>query len=89
MSLALTLKNVIFAVMLMGSLSGFGEGFEEVKAGGFEVLENGVGEWSAKGGQVEVHAGHAKSGRQSLRILGGEKREVEVDGQREQDQEQR
>ena len=72
------MKRLICAVMLMGSLSGLGEGFEDVQPGGFEVLENGVGEWSAKVGNVEVHRGHAKSGRQSLRILGGEKRELEV-----------
>jgi sialidase-1 len=72
------MKRLICAMMLVGSLCGFGEGFEEAKAGGFEVLENGVGEWTAKLGEVEVHQGHAKSGRQSLRILGGEKREVAV-----------
>ncbi len=62
--------------MLAGLLSARGESFEEQKAGGFTRLETPAGVWTAGEGQAEVHAGHAKSGRQSLRLTGGGAQEM-------------
>ncbi len=47
------------------------ESFEGLPAGAFSKVATGVGEWTAGPGHAEVHAGHAKSGRQSLRLVGG------------------
>ena len=72
------MKRLICAVLLAGTFSGFGEDFEGAKIGDFETLANKVGEWSAASGAAEIQGAHAKSGKQSLRILGGKNREVEV-----------
>ena len=73
------MQRLIGLIFWAGTLLGFGEGFESLKAGPFETLKSGVGEWSAPVGQAEIHGEHARSGKQSLRILGGLDRAVELD----------
>lgn len=48
------------------------ESFESAKAGLVEKLEIKADRWSADAGVLEVHAGHAKEGRQSLRLTGAD-----------------
>jgi len=55
-----------------------GEGCEKLPLGGFEKVENALGILVAKKGHGLIHESHAKEGRQSLRLLGGKKREVEL-----------
>jgi sialidase-1 len=55
-----------------------GESFENHPAAGFQRLESPLGEWSAAEGQAEIHTGHAKEGRQSLRLTGGGSQELEL-----------
>jgi sialidase-1 len=55
-----------------------GESFENHPAGGFERLETPPGVWTAAAGQAEIRAGHAKEGRQSLRLTGGGGQEIEL-----------
>jgi sialidase-1 len=50
------------------------ETFESSPSGGFRQLESAVGTWQAEPEHAEVHGDHARSGRQSLRLLGGEGR---------------
>jgi len=47
------------------------DSFEDYPAGGFEMLKTRLGTWEAEAGHAEVHSGHAKEGRQSLRLVGG------------------
>ncbi len=54
------------------------ESFEETPAGPLTRLETPQGTWRAIAGHAEIHAGHSFTGRQSLKILGGENRSVEV-----------
>jgi sialidase-1 len=46
------------------------ESFETAPAGPFTALDGSIGNWSAEDGHARVHRGHAKSGRQSLRLAG-------------------
>lgn len=55
-----------------------GESFENHPAGSFQRLETPLGVWSAAAGHAGLHAGHAKEGRQSLRLPGGGGQEVEL-----------
>jgi sialidase-1 len=48
------------------------ESFEASKPGRTGVLETALGKWTAEGEVLEVHSGHAKEGRQSLRLTGAE-----------------
>ncbi|XAL98876.1 exo-alpha-sialidase [Phycisphaeraceae bacterium D3-23] len=52
-------------------------GFEDVAAGAITELEGAGGTWRAPTGHAAIHTDHQKSGRQSLRILGGAERGVE------------
>ncbi|YCM44411.1 sialidase family protein [Verrucomicrobiaceae bacterium 227] len=72
------MKRFIGAVLLAGTLVGYGEGFEGMEVRGFERQGSELGEWAAQAGHVEVLQGHARSGEKSLRIQGGEKRTVEL-----------
>jgi sialidase-1 len=73
------MNRVTFLIFWFGTLVGFGEGFEACKAGPFESLETTVGQWSAPKGHATVHAKHARSGKQSLRIFGGGEHWLELD----------
>lgn len=76
---SLTMHRFALLFFGLGTLLGFGEGFESCKAGAFESLQTDVGTWSAPAGHAMVHSRHAKSGKQSMRILGGEGHLLELD----------
>lgn len=73
------MKRVLLAIFCAGALPGLAEDFESVKSGGFTSLKSAVGTWSAAKGEVEIHKEHARSGKQSLRLKGGEKHEVKLE----------
>lgn len=52
-------------------------GFEESPAGPMTEMEGADGVWRAPEGHATIHSDHRKSGRQSLRIMGGAERGVE------------
>ncbi len=54
------------------------EDFEALPAGPLGVLDTSVGTWRAAKGHAEIHDEHARGGKQSLRLLGGEKHAVEL-----------
>ncbi|MGJ8696909.1 MAG: exo-alpha-sialidase [Verrucomicrobiaceae bacterium] len=72
------MKRLMSLFFVAGTFAGFGEGFEGMKVRVFERQPSELGEWSAENGHVAIHEGHAKSGKRSLRILGGVKREVKL-----------
>jgi len=61
-----------------GAVSHAAESFEAAAPGPITSLETPQGVWQAAGGHAEIHAGHAREGRQSLKILGGPERSVEL-----------
>lgn len=77
-SLSESMKRLIFALLLAGSTLCHAEDFEKFPTGGFEVLESGLWKLSGTKGHVEIHGDHAKRGKKSLRILGGENHSVEL-----------
>lgn len=52
-------------------------GFEQAKAGGLEAWEDRGVRWTAGRGDAVIHTAHQRSGRQSLRILGGEEKSID------------
>ncbi|MGC6565439.1 MAG: exo-alpha-sialidase [Akkermansiaceae bacterium] len=72
------MKRLICALLSLGSGLSCGEDFEGFKSGGFTKLESPLGAWSAPEGHVEIHSEHARGGKQSLRLLGGEGKKVEL-----------
>ena len=71
------LMHVSLLALLIGSSQA--ESFEEYPAEGFERLSTESGTWTAEPGQVGIHAGHAKVGKQSLRLVGGAAQSVELE----------
>lgn len=69
---------MIISLILAGGLSSAKEGFEKLELGPFESLQTSLGAMRAAEGHAVVHGGHAKSGEKSLRLLGGDKRVVEL-----------
>ena len=65
--------------LVLGSASAPAESFESAAAGPVTRLESSVGRWSAPEGNARIHAGHAKSGQQSLRLAGEGERMVELE----------
>lgn len=55
-----------------------GTSFEKAEAGPITVLRTEVGTWKALAGHAEIDKAHARTGRQSLHILGGENRRIEL-----------
>ena len=51
-------------------------GFEDLKPGPLLTQRDKSGEWSAADGHATVHTQHKRSGKQSLRLLGGEQRQI-------------
>jgi sialidase-1 len=66
------------AVLVDGTVATAAESFEAVAAGPLSSFATPQGVWKAAAGHAEIHAGHAREGRQSLKILGGEERSVEL-----------
>ncbi|MFT7642707.1 MAG: sialidase-1, partial [Pirellulaceae bacterium] len=54
-----------------------GTSFEKLKAGALGKQSDQSGTWAAADGHGVVHVEHKRTGKQSLRLLGGEKRVVE------------
>lgn len=71
-------RCVIVAAMVLSAVTGTAEeSFEAFKPGSLATLKTPPGTWAAAAGHAEIHAGHARTGRQSLKILGGTDRIVE------------
>ncbi len=66
------MKRLFHVMFFAGSLCLRAEDFEGFKVGGFTSLESEGGKWSAKVGHAEIDGAHAKGGKKSLRLLGGE-----------------
>lgn len=79
------MKRLIYAAMLSGVLNSSAENFDGMKSGGFTSLKSELGVFQAKAGQVEINSAHSRSGRQSLRLLGGESRQTELVFPRKED----
>ncbi|MGB1123994.1 MAG: exo-alpha-sialidase [Phycisphaeraceae bacterium] len=56
--------------------SAYTSGFEEAAAGNLEAWEDRGVRWTARRGDATIHTAHQRSGKQSLRILGGENKSV-------------
>lgn len=72
------MKRLIFALLFSGNILCSAEDFEGLPTGGFKVLKSDLGEWSGADGHAEVHGAHAKGGKKSLRLLGGNDHSVEL-----------
>lgn len=72
------MKRLICAIFFIGSLGCCAEDFEGFKVGGFTTLENDLGKWTSSEGHAEIHGAHAKGGKQSLLLLGGENHATEL-----------
>ena len=70
------LQLLLIPLALGSSVSA--EDFEGLKAGEFERLPAEEGTLVTKKGHAVIHNQHARSGKQSLRLLGGEKHSVEL-----------
>ena len=70
----------ILPVLVSMALAGgvMAEDFESLPVGPFEVLAPQFGAWRAAEGHAEIHDAHARSGKQSLRLLGGGRHAVEL-----------
>lgn len=72
----------LFTTLLLaaGSLSAATEGFDHLKAGtDVAELKSEFGKWSAPADTARIIAGHGKSGGQSLHILGGDGKVLELE----------
>ena len=78
----MTIARAVTAALILGSATAAAvraaESFETATAGPLAELATPVGTWTAAVGHAEIHAGHARDGRQSLRILGGQDHAVEL-----------
>ncbi len=63
---------------LLSAITAAAESFEASPPGPLASLETGLGTWTAAARHAEIHAGHARAGKQSLKIHGGEERAVEL-----------
>jgi len=59
------------SVVISGAGARAVETFEAAAAGPLASLDSSVGRWTADRGHAEIHAAHARGGRQSLRLVGG------------------
>jgi len=71
------MTTLVWIILVVICLRAAGEGFEKLPLGEFEKLKLEGGVLIARKGDAVIHGDHAKAGKQSLRLLGGEKREVE------------
>lgn len=70
------MRRLIFALLLSGNIFCNAEDFEGFPTGGFESLKSDLGEWTSPKGNAEINGSHAKGGKKSLRLLGGEEHSV-------------
>ncbi len=71
-------KRLIFPLMAC-SLAAATESFENLPTGAFTRGQTEYGTMSALYGQAEILAEHARQGRQALRLVGGENRQVIIE----------
>ncbi|MDB4377836.1 exo-alpha-sialidase [Akkermansiaceae bacterium] len=72
------MKRLIYAIFIAGILGCTAEDFEGFNVGGFTTLKSDLGEWRSQEGHAVVHGAHAKRGKRSLRLLGGENHVAEL-----------
>ena len=70
--------RLLCLLCLLSTVTLAAESFETPPAGPFTSLETGLGTWTAAARHAEIHAGHAHTGEQSLKIHGGQERAVEL-----------
>jgi sialidase-1 len=74
------MKTVLMMLAMLGvswSASTVRAGdFDRLPKGSVEAFSDDLGSWSAEAGHMEIHTGNARSGTQSLRLLGGEQERV-------------
>lgn len=63
---------------ILSAVTSAAESFEAPPAGPLASLKTGLGTWTAAARHAEIHSGHARAGKQSLKIHGGEERAVEL-----------
>lgn len=66
----------LVSLMFLAAASLRAESFESAKDSALSNLESAVGRWSAGDGHAMIVKGHGKTGSQSLRLMGGNGREV-------------
>lgn len=69
-------RGLVGAAVCLAATVHASESFEPAPAGPLGSLRTPLGEWTAATGHAEIHAGHAREGRQSLKIVGGEDRQA-------------
>lgn len=75
--------SALLSTALVSCLSA--DGFEKYPSAPISELKSAVGDWHAKKDHAEIISGHAKSGKQSLRLLGGKNRELTLELGKEAD----
>ena len=68
----------LLLLLILTALKVTGEGFESLPLGEFEKIDISLGTVVSKKGDAVVHGAHAKQGQKSLRLMGGERRAVEI-----------
>jgi sialidase-1 len=63
-------RSTLPLLFLAGAACASAESFESAPAGPFTQLQTSLGRWTAEPGSARIHNGGAKSGKQSLRIVG-------------------
>lgn len=74
----LGLPGCVWVVACLAAAVPAAESFEAAPAGPLGSLETPLGEWTAAAGHAEIYAGHAREGRQSLKLQGGDGRQAEL-----------
>ena len=72
------MNSKLILAMLACGLAGATEHFEKQPAGAFTKLGIELGEMTAAAGHAEINRGHGRNSAQALRLLGGEKRCVQL-----------
>ena len=76
--LALGLTIMTAASLHAATPASYETGFENATAGGIELWQDNGMRWSARRGDAAIHTAHQRSGKQSLRIHGGEDKAVDL-----------
>ena len=72
------MRTLFGCLLVMVAVAG-AENFDGEKAAPLSRLQGEYGVWSAASGHAELHAGHGRSGKQCLRLLGGEDHSMELE----------
>lgn len=76
--MTIRLISLICLLVIVSRPSRAAESFEQPAAGPLARLASPLGSWSAPPSQAEIHAGHARDGKQSLKLTGGTDHAVEL-----------